>query len=256
MGCAYLLLLGGKQLGAAVIGFFDLTVTMQVVWRWFELPITMALMTSFVMLVYRYLPSRRVGFRPLLAGAIPTVIAWMLLGGLFRIWLRHMGNFDEIYGGLTSFFLLMFLLWLISLVLLLGGEITARMAYRAERRNATDGKEKKRPQLSLRPQLHPLRWHLSVFTHYPRLSSPRTMSDLVCLSSEATYSSLALVLIPNCQIPNSPLTQEIGLVCNFLTIVYIKGANPLFIRTERRSWPISGIQNNSTTPPLVPLQKG
>lgn len=139
MGCAYLLLLGGKQLGAAVIGFFDLTVTLQVVWRWFEIPVTMALMTSFVMLVYRYLPSRRVGFRPLLAGAIPTVIAWMLLGGLFRIWLRFMGNFDEIYGGLTSFFLLMFLLWLISLVLLLGGEITARMADRVERGSEGEG---------------------------------------------------------------------------------------------------------------------
>ncbi|MHC4380165.1 MAG: YihY/virulence factor BrkB family protein [Planctomycetota bacterium] len=139
MGCAYLLLLGGKQLGAAVIGFFDLTVTLQVVWRWLELPITMALMTSFVMLVYRYLPSRRVGFRPLLAGAIPTVITWMLLGGVFRFWLRHMGNFDEIYGGLTSFFLLMFLLWLVSLVLLLGGEITARLADRVERRNQAGG---------------------------------------------------------------------------------------------------------------------
>ena len=128
-----LLLVGGKQLGSAILGLFNLPITMQVVWQWTELPVTMLLMTCFVMLVYRYLPSRRVGFRPLLAGAIPTVLAWMALGGLFRLWLRLLGNFDEIYGGLASFFLLMFLLWLISLVLLLGGEVTARLADRADR---------------------------------------------------------------------------------------------------------------------------
>jgi len=136
MGLSYVLLIGGKQLGAFVIGVLHLHITMQVVWEWLELPMTMLMMTIFVMLVYRYLPSRRVGFRPLLAGAVPTVFAWMLLGGMFRFWLQHMGSFDEIYGGLASFFLLMFLLWLISLVLLLGGEVTARLADRAERAQA------------------------------------------------------------------------------------------------------------------------
>jgi membrane protein len=134
MGFAYLLLIGGKQLGNAVVGFTGLDISMQVVWAWLRLPATLVLMTSFVVLVYRYLPSRRVGLRPLLAGALPTVIAWMLLGSVFRFWLRHLGNFDEIYGGLTSFFLLMFLLWLVSLVLLLGGEVTARLDDRAQAR--------------------------------------------------------------------------------------------------------------------------
>lgn len=133
MGISYALLIGGKQLGSLVIGQLDLDITMKVVWAWLEIPVILILMVAFVMLVYRYLPSRRIGFRPLLAGAIPTVLAWMLLGSLFRFWLGYMGNFDEIYGGLASFFLLMFLLWLISLVLLLGGEVSARLADRAER---------------------------------------------------------------------------------------------------------------------------
>ncbi len=141
MGLSYALLIGGKQLGNFIIQLLGFNVTMQVLWHWLELPVTMLLMTCFVMLVYRYLPSRRIGFRPLLAGAIPTVLTWMMLGGLFRLWLRHMGNFDEIYGGLASFFLLMFLLWLISLVLLLGGEICARLADRAERANKNPTEE-------------------------------------------------------------------------------------------------------------------
>jgi len=138
MGLAYLLLIGGRQLGNLVVDFSGLDISMQVVWNWLRLPATLLLMTSFVVLVYRYLPSRRVALRPLLAGALPTVVAWMLLGSVFRFWLRHLGNFDEIYGGLTSFFLLMFLLWLISLVLLLGGEVTARLDDRARNRAAAN----------------------------------------------------------------------------------------------------------------------
>jgi|FLOH01.1.fsa_nt_gi membrane protein len=138
MGLAYVLLIGGRQLGNVVVDFTGLDISMQVVWEWLSLPATLLLMTSFVVLVYRYLPSRRVALRPLLAGALPTVIAWMLLGSVFRFWLRHLGNFDQIYGGLTSFFLLMFLLWLISLVLLLGGEVTARLDDRARNRAAAN----------------------------------------------------------------------------------------------------------------------
>ncbi|MDP7061969.1 MAG: YihY/virulence factor BrkB family protein [Planctomycetota bacterium] len=137
MGLAYLLLIGGKQLGAIVVNLVGLDLSIQVLWIWLRLPVTMLLMTCFVVLVYRYLPSRRVAFRPLIAGALPTVVAWMLLGSVFRFWLRHLGNFDEIYGGLTSFFLLMFLLWLVSLVLLLGGEVTARLDDRIAERPET-----------------------------------------------------------------------------------------------------------------------
>ncbi|MCP4092778.1 MAG: YihY/virulence factor BrkB family protein [Planctomycetes bacterium] len=138
MGLAYLLLIGGKQLGVMVVNLVGLDLSIQVLWVWLRLPVTLLLMTCFVVLVYRFLPSRRVGLRPLLAGALPTVVAWMLLGSVFRFWLRHLGNFDEIYGGLTSFFLLMFLLWLVSLVLLLGGEVTARLDDRMAGRPETE----------------------------------------------------------------------------------------------------------------------
>jgi len=132
LGGGYLLQLGGKQLAQVVSGWLHLGASLQVAWVWLRLPITLLMLVGFVMLAYRFLPSRKVAKRALVAGAVPTVFAWMLLGGGFRLWLKHMASFDQIYGGLTSFFLLMVFIWLVSLVLLLGGEITARLADRLE----------------------------------------------------------------------------------------------------------------------------
>ncbi|MGB0685930.1 MAG: YihY/virulence factor BrkB family protein, partial [Planctomycetota bacterium] len=132
IGGGYLLLLGGKQLAHLAARSLDLGAGIEMTWVWLRLPITLTMLVIFVMLAYRFLPSRRVPKRALLAGALPTVIAWMLLGSAFRLWLKHLGNFDQIYGGLTSFFLLMVFIWLVALVLLLGGEICARLADRLE----------------------------------------------------------------------------------------------------------------------------
>lgn len=134
IGGGYLLLLGGRQLAQMVTSWLNLDLSLQVAWVWLRLPVTLAMLVLFVMLTYRFLPSRRVPRRALLAGALPTVLAWMLLGSAFRLWLKHLGNFDQIYGGLTSFFLLMIFIWLVSLILLLGGEISSRLADRMEGR--------------------------------------------------------------------------------------------------------------------------
>ena len=85
-----------------------------------------------VVLAYRFLPSRRLPFRALFYGAVPTVLGWLFLAGSFRLWLRSMANFDRIYGSLTSFFLMMVFLWMLSLFLLIGGQTAAVMAKEEE----------------------------------------------------------------------------------------------------------------------------
>ena len=96
----------------------------------------LVLLVGILTLAYRYLPSRKVAWRYLLLGSVPGVLGWILLGSGFRLWVKLLGGFDKLYGGMATFFVLMFLMWLISLVMLLGGEVAARAADRAERRAA------------------------------------------------------------------------------------------------------------------------
>lgn len=136
VGVSYVLTIGGRALGgffADQIGFGSIFET---VWRWSRWPTSVALLTIFLALAYRYLPDRSVPWRAAFAGALPTCLGWLGLLGGYEIWLRLAGNFDRIYGSLTSFFLLMLMLWLFALVFLLGGEIVAWRSERLDRRGA------------------------------------------------------------------------------------------------------------------------
>ncbi len=123
VGAGYVLIFGGKALGVQLARILGLSELFPQVWAWSRWPITILLLTSFLTLAYRLLPDRRVTWRAALAGAAPTCLGWLALLGSFRLWLHFTARFDQIYGSLTSFFLLMMVLWLFGLVFLLGGEI-------------------------------------------------------------------------------------------------------------------------------------
>lgn len=128
VGLAQFLLLGGQQLASFVVGLIGLEESAAVTWSFIRWPLVIGLLLIGVVLAYRYLPSRRLPYRYLFYGAVPTVLGWLALGAGFRLWLRSLGNYDKIYGSLTSFFLLMFFLWLVSMCLLIGGQTAYVMA--------------------------------------------------------------------------------------------------------------------------------
>jgi len=130
VGLANFILLGGQQLARFVTDSFGLQESFAITWTFLRWPLVVGLLLAGVVMAYRYLPSRRLPWRYLFYGALPTVLGWLALGSGFRLWLRRMGNYDEIYGSLASFFLLMFFLWLVSLFLLIGGQTACVMAAR------------------------------------------------------------------------------------------------------------------------------
>lgn len=136
VGLGYLLIFGGRALGARLAQFFGWDAAFAVAWTWLRWPVTIASLAAFLTLAYRFLPDRRVGWRAALAGALPTCVGWLALLGTFRLWLRLFDRFDLIYGSLASFFLLMVVLWLFGLVFLLGGELVDWRLRRAEKENA------------------------------------------------------------------------------------------------------------------------
>lgn len=123
VGASYVLIFGGKALGVFLARLLGLSEVFPQVWAWSRWPLTILLLTLFLTLAYRFLPDRRVRWRAALAGAVPACLGWLALLGSFSLWLHFTAQFDEIYGSLASFFLLMIVLWLFGLVFLLGGEI-------------------------------------------------------------------------------------------------------------------------------------
>ncbi len=69
-------------------------------------------------------PGRpRFGFR----GALVTLVCWALLSVGFSLYVRELADYSRFYGGLAAFAVMLFWLWLMSLALLVGAEVNARL---------------------------------------------------------------------------------------------------------------------------------
>ncbi len=125
LGAADLLVVGGLELARFLAAAAGLDPEAYGLWTALRWSLSLLFLFTAVLLVYRFLPSRRLPWRALALGAVPAVGGWILLGLGFRAWLARLGRFDQLYGGLASFFVLMTLVWSLSLVLLAGGAVAA-----------------------------------------------------------------------------------------------------------------------------------
>ena len=57
------------------------------------------------------------------SGTFVAIILWLILSGIFRLYLSFFNNYDKTYGSLGAVIILMFWLYLTALVILIGGAI-------------------------------------------------------------------------------------------------------------------------------------
>lgn len=91
--------------------------------------LTMAVLTVFWDLVYKFLPNRRSGpktsVKKQLPGAVFTALGWQLISFVFSIYLDIFTGFSSMYGSLTTIVLILLWLYMCMYVILLGGELNA-----------------------------------------------------------------------------------------------------------------------------------
>lgn len=78
-----------------------------------------------VLVIYKISISRKVTLESILPGAIISVFSWLILSKGFNIYINNFSKYSKIYGSIGSIFVLVIWLNMISLVLLLGGQINA-----------------------------------------------------------------------------------------------------------------------------------
>ena len=88
----------------------------------FRLALMLALFTAFFAVLYMFLPNRRAGFFDQLPGAIFSAGAWYLFSFGFSVYIKYSNAFN-MYGSLTTLVLLMFWLYFVMYILLIGLEL-------------------------------------------------------------------------------------------------------------------------------------
>jgi membrane protein len=77
-------------------------------------------------LIYNLLPCHiKLKWQWITPGSIVAIILWLILAGVFRLYLENFNNYNRTYGSLGAMIILMLWLYLTALVILIGGAINS-----------------------------------------------------------------------------------------------------------------------------------
>lgn len=82
-----------------------------------------AFIFAMFVLMYRYLPARRIPWRIALVAAAFTSVAWELLKGVFTWYVTYVANYGTMYGRLATLVVLVFWIYYSAIVFILGGVV-------------------------------------------------------------------------------------------------------------------------------------
>jgi membrane protein len=102
-------------------------------WRLLTLPLVLVIMSLTFGFIYRYGPSHWNPGQPIMPGAILAAIFWAIISNLFRYYVRHFGNYNQVYGTVGAVIILMLWLYLSALVLLIGDQLNVTVGEAMQR---------------------------------------------------------------------------------------------------------------------------
>lgn len=124
-------LLGG---GAGLADQVGLGGVFSFAWDWLRAPIAFGLLVIWATTLYHLAPNRRVRWLRDLPGGVAAAVLWIVVSYGLRFYLQAAASANKILGVLGGGLILMIWFYLLSLVLLLGGELNAILTRRALRR--------------------------------------------------------------------------------------------------------------------------
>jgi membrane protein len=88
--------------------------------RWL---LTIGLFFYSISFIYKYAPSVKKRWPTITPGSVLATLLMMATTSAFSFWVNHFNNYNKIYGSLGTILILMFLIYLNSLILLIGFEL-------------------------------------------------------------------------------------------------------------------------------------
>lgn len=82
-----------------------------------------AILFIILSLVYKFVPSVKVRFRDTIPGTLFSIVAFLLLTGLFSFYVNNLMSSLSLYGSLSAIILLMFWLYFAGIIIVMGAEL-------------------------------------------------------------------------------------------------------------------------------------
>lgn len=136
-----LLLVFGQTLGRILAIRLGLSYQFQVTWNVFRY-IIILLSTIFIFAaLYHFTPCRRLTWREVIPGAIFSTMGLVSVSIGFAFYVNNFGNYSRIYGSIGAVIVLLTWLFLLAIIIIMGGELNATLAFDREGKEKPKGKK-------------------------------------------------------------------------------------------------------------------
>ncbi|WP_342706667.1 YihY/virulence factor BrkB family protein [Marinococcus luteus] len=100
--------------------------------RWL---ITISITSVILAMLYHLAPNNNMPFWSVLPGAMTATLLWQVISLGFSFYVNNFANYASTYGSLGGVIVLMLWLFLVGLILVIGGEINALVYHRRQRKH-------------------------------------------------------------------------------------------------------------------------
>ncbi|MBU3142627.1 YihY/virulence factor BrkB family protein [Clostridium sp. CF012] len=133
---AVALVVFGQMIGGVIVNKFHVSSKFILNWDIIRYVVTLIGMVFIFASLYHFTPCRRMTWREVMPGATFSTLGWLLSSLGFAYYVNNFNNYSSVYGGIGGVIVLMLWLYITSIIILLGGELNAQLAFDRE------GKEK------------------------------------------------------------------------------------------------------------------
>lgn len=116
--------------GDSIVGFLRNTLGMGsaalTVWAWLQFPLAIVLLVSFLYLMYWALPQVKQDKKQILVGSVFAAVLFIVATLVFRLYVQHFPP-NKTYGTIGAVMVLLTWMYVISAVILIGGELNSEL---------------------------------------------------------------------------------------------------------------------------------
>lgn len=123
-----LFLVFGQLVGNFIAFQLGLSYLFKTIWNIMRYIVIIFSTTFILSAIYRYTPCRRLIWKEVIPGSIFSTIGLIVVSIGFAFYVNNFGNYSRIYGSIGAVIALLTWLFLISVVIILGGELNAILA--------------------------------------------------------------------------------------------------------------------------------
>lgn len=137
----FALLVFGEMLGNALVIWLNFSNAFRLNWNIIRYCSALAVMILGFATIYRFIPCRRLTWKEVMPGATFSTLGWLVSSLGFAYYVNNFNNYSAVYGGIGAVIALMLWMYITSIMIILGGELNAVIAFDREGKQKQRGKK-------------------------------------------------------------------------------------------------------------------